>query len=273
MANSPKLLGALLSLSLLAGAGFAQEKVMLVTKAQDGSGGRFVLSDITHVEADLAFAVSQSGKIPKGATALILEEGQPARWSFAPLEQIDRMLGGDGSHEIILFEEASPGSNKEIDLDKVPAKEEVDLFADAPSNLIAPTSGQWTARLVDKDISGCPAMIAGAVAGRAFPKSTTVNVQFTNPFHPSNISADFGRFDWQQQKPNHWRASVIDTGLQEVGGGTPVEVSNNIHVVVQSESTIDYLARIRVKLAPEMAAILGSGTDCRIEIFGQYTRQ
>lgn len=244
-----------------ANTGEDQKAVLAFKKRSVDGGARFVLSNVETVF--VAGILRDLPAPPPNVTAIILEEGKPARYSTAPLAEIDKMLGGNGQHEIE-FQNAPNPDRQEIDLDLKNGKTPKKIFVADASRLVQPKDGLWEAQLVSTDIVDCPAQVAGAVQGQDLsPKSKQLS--FSTPFRPTDISAQFGQFDWDKTAENRWESILLE---QKQG---PVSFKKSISIDLISETEMSFTSKIRMTLPPEATMVLGSGANCRATIVGKYT--
>lgn len=239
---------------------YAGDKIYIVTKqtSVDG-GGRFALSDLPAVEKA---ALELLPPPPEGVTALIIEEGKPPRYSTASPEEIDKLLGGDGTFEIELFDNRYL-RKKPIDLDLANGKAPEDLFDNLPSGTIQPIDGVWTASLVSKDIVGCPAQVASAVGGQDL-RNASKSLTFSTPFKPSDLSGEFGRFQWNKASSNVWKSII----LEESQG--PVAAKKSMEIGLVSETEMSFVSKFELKLPAAARKIVGGGAKCSATIVGKY---
>ncbi|MGX1307327.1 hypothetical protein AB7M35_002047 [Amorphus suaedae] len=171
-----------------------------------------------------------------------------------------------------------------MDLDRLPNKEvqplpdgtrkPIELFPDGTAGGPQPRSGLWQARLGETQMRGCPAMMQ-----KAFPVSpgklpaemmAPRRLDVQRPFHPDQLPmTQQMKVRWKPAGPNRWTTSVMPGSFAKIpGGGSSLIWS----LRVVDAGTIEHITTVRVSLPPEAAAVMGTGTDCRVESVNHWVR-
>lgn len=208
------------------------------------------------------------------ATGVILEEGKPPRLTRDTLETLDKRFGGDGtvnlSDQVIHLEDADGelGDPVVISLDDIPEGVPIELFEDDISNHIVPLDGLWHSAITDHSQTGCPPQLAPMIESMVGSGSTT-NVQFSNPYHPTDFSDQLGFATWKRVSINGFVSDPFSPiGGQEAPAG--MEFSVQYGMIAVSPVRFDVWSRVSLKLPAMMAAIVGGSSTCIAEGRGYY---
>jgi hypothetical protein len=206
-----------LSVVLTASPVFA-ETVDVFVVDKDGDGVLQYESDRTTQEA----AVMIDDDRPPGATGVVLQYGEPAKWTDLPPEEVNRHHGGDGPPPIVNLddsemefdedEERPTPSNDEpqgedpsetgFDEDDQDLTPEPDTMQSAR---IRPRDGFWIIEIQKQTFSSCPAAVERAAQAQMAAMQTSGNRDIFGPnFTPEQMAP---QLDWTQIGANSWFGS------------------------------------------------------------------
>lgn len=209
----------LLTVVLTAGPVFA-DTVNVYVVEPDGDGVLQYESDTTIQEAGLLI----DGERPPAATGVVLEKGEPAKWTDLPPEDVNERHGGDGAPPIVNlddsemeFDEAEvqpPHSNDEPpgeqssndDPSEIDFDEDAQNLTPEPDSMkskhIQPRDGYWIIEIQDQVFSGCSGMIESAARGQMAALQTSGSDHiFASNFTPKQMAP---QLDWTQLGANSW---------------------------------------------------------------------
>lgn len=210
------------------------------------------------------------------------------------LNRIDHKLGGDGAvenpkGEIEVFKDGTDpdpefaippevinsitpialgAARKPLDLDQV-AQENgpIELFTDDELGAITLLDGRWKSTQDDVSIDGCPPGVGQAAA--QFASEWVADVTFTKKWwQPSDFPTDIKSLTWQPVGPNGYFSQPYS--LDAEGSGMAMTISMAMHA--RDPSTVKIWARINMRLAPALAAMAQSSTNCVATVSGRYLR-
>lgn len=227
---------------------------VVITRSEGGQGADInVRGSLTPHDMAVLLGISPP---PSDDAKLIMERGQPPRWSTQSLEVIDVELGGDGSVEIDLFpDDMRPAPN-------LPTPRDNAVSSPSIGGAIQPRSGMWQADAPSVRTEGCPSVIASNMdgfmnAGRldTGPRQIT----FNGPFNPASLPglSDQMNFSWLQMDPNTWIGSAELPGAQ---GMTP---TMQLTVRLLSPVEMQTVGVVSLNFPQQLLQTLGGGGDCR----------
>ncbi|WP_440959206.1 hypothetical protein ACFELO_03590 [Oceanicaulis sp. LC35] len=254
------LLAAGAALGLVMGAAQAQydpgRDTVVITRADNGQGADInVRGSLTPQDMAILLGITPP---PSDDAKLIMEQGQPPRWSTQPLDVIDVELGGDGSVEIDLF----PDAMRRPPANPAPRDTAGSSRSASSGSAIQPRSGMWQADAPSVRTEGCPSVIASNMggfmnAGRfdTGPRQVT----FDGPFNPAALPglSDQLNFSWLQMDPNTWIGTADLPGTQ---GMTP---SMQLTVRLLSPVEMQTVGVVSLNFPQQLLQTLGGGADCR----------
>ena len=209
----------LLTVALTASPVFADTVDVYVVE-KNGDGVLQYESDTTIQEAGLMI----EGERPPGATGIVLEQGEPAKWTDMTPEDVNERHGGDGPPPIVNLDDSemefdedeerptpsndglpdtpTPGedpSEIEFDEDDQDLTPEPDTMQSAR---IRPRDGFWVIEIRDQSFSGCPAAVESAARAQMAALQTSGSRQSFGPnFTPNQMAP---QLDWTQLGANSW---------------------------------------------------------------------
>lgn len=145
-----------------------------------------------------------------------------------------------------------------------------DFFAGDSGPAITPQDGTWQVTLTNTSATGCPPGVAEQARAR-LAQSATLDVTFSRPkWHPSDFGPDLARYDWRPVGRNGYFSYPYSTGEEASGSGLSLSISAAYRA--RSETRIDAWYRIRLNLAPELAAMAASSERCEVIIEGELSK-
>ncbi|MES0884349.1 hypothetical protein [Roseibium sp. SCP14] len=197
-----------------------------------------------------------------------------------PLEQIDRILNGDGkvrstdlaledAVERQIFGESTGTANRpnSIDLDEVAAAQgPIELF-EGVYNTITLQDGRWISKVHDMRVTGCPSGIAEAASAHSLA-SFDRQVTFSAPWHPSDFGQNLAQFSWRAVGANGYFSEIFDLGGDAAGSGMDLSVTVALNPV--SPQQINVWTRVHLVLSPMLAKIAGGSESCTAIARGRY---
>ncbi len=209
------------------------------------------------------------------ATGIILEEGKPPRLVFDPLEVIDRRYGGDGavdlSNQTIFLGDldAEPDQPVVIPLDDIPEGVPIELFEGDGPVYITLRDGLWRSTMTDQSQAGCPPQLAPMIEGLV-GSGSTVNAQFSSPYHPTDFSDQLGFATWLRVSPNGFVSKPFNpAGAAGMPPGMDFKIQYGM--VAVSPERLDVWSRVELTLPAMMAALTGGSSTCIAEGRGNYS--
>lgn len=254
------LLAASAACGLAMGAAQAQydpgRDTVVITRAENGQGADInVRGSLTPHDIAVLLGIAPP---PSEDAKLIMEQGQPPRWSTQPLDVIDVELGGDGSVEIDLF----PDAMRPTPANPAPRDSADASWSGSNGSAIQPRSGMWQASAPSVRTEGCPSMIASNMGG--FMNTSRFDtgprqITFDGPFNPASLPglSDQLNFSWLQMDPNTWIGSAELPGSQ---GMTP---TMQLTVRLLSPVEMQTVGVVSLNFPQQLLQTLGGGGDCR----------
>jgi hypothetical protein len=151
--------------------------------------------------------------------------------------------------------------------------------ADEPPGPIMPLDGTWQWRTLSETTSGCPPMMAGAIAASR-TETLSTSVVWEGGFDPRRLAASLpapemsgmSAYEWRELGPNRWLSDNIRG--RECEDGTCVSVALALSMTLVAPTRISGVLTMRSQVEGAQAAILaGFGmADCRIRMRYQIDR-
>lgn len=216
--------------------------------------------------------------LPDGVvpTAVILEEGEPARLTSEPLAEFERLMGGDGKVEVL-----APGTDggrtitaadftqkPVISLDDIPEGVPIELFETGAA--FALKDGVWVSKMTDRKIVGCPPGM-DQMASRFSENPLNRHITFSSPYVPTDFSAEFANYEWRKVGDRGY-ASVIYEFSKAKAECQGVKATVRYAMSAVSETQVNSWAEVKVELPTALAALAGMGTECKATVRGQFLR-
>lgn len=154
-----------------------------------------------------------------------------------------------------------------------------DCPSDDPPGPIVPLDGTWQWRTLGETTSGCPAMLAGALASSRV-ETLSNRVVWDGRFDPRRLAdslpapemSGMSPYEWRELGPNRWLSDNIKG--RECEDGTCVSVALALSMTLVTPTRITGLLTMRSQVEGAQAAILaGFGmADCRVRVRYQIDR-
>ena len=249
--------------------------IILVTRDENGEP-KYEQKPINANEAQVLFGSEHALPDGQQPTAVIMEEGKPARLTSAPLAEIEKSMGGDGNVQVLALGTdggrvitASDFTEKPtIDLSDIPEDVPIDLFEVGGAFQLK--DGHWTSKMTDRKIVGCPPGM-DQMASRFSENPLNKSITFSKPYLPTDFSPEFGNFDWQRVG-GRGHASVIYQISAAKAENQGVKATVRYAMNAVSETKVNTWAQVKVELPAALAALAGMGTECTATVRGAFER-
>lgn len=135
---------------------------------------------------------------------------------------------------------------------------------------VTPQDGQWTVMILEASAIGCPPGAEQAARSKVM-SMRSLDVTFSKPkWHPADLSPDLGQYSWREIGQNGYFSYPYATGPEAEGSGISLAVS--AAYVARSPTFIETWYRVRVNLAPHLAAMAGSSEKCEVIMLGELNK-
>ncbi|NAZ36299.1 hypothetical protein [Rubellimicrobium sp. CFH 75288] len=141
---------------------------------------------------------------------------------------------------------------------------------DAP---LVPLDGLWQWRTTGQGMTGCPAILAGALAA-ARTEAPAARVAWGGRFHPARLAdnmpepeiSGMSAYEWRQTGPNRWLSDNIRG--RECGDGPCVEVGVTLDMTLVAPERVVGVLSTRSRIEGGEQAILAAFgmADCRVRV-------
>jgi hypothetical protein len=253
----------------------ASGDIILVTRDENGEPV-YEQKPLSAEEAVVLFGSEHA--LPKGETptAIIMEEGKPARLTSAPLADIEKSMGGDGKVEVIapgtdggrVITAADFTEKPTIDLSDIPEDVPIELFEAGGAFQLQ--DGHWTSMMTDRQIVGCPQGL-DQMASRFGENPLNKSITFSTPYKPTDFSPEFGNFDWHKVGERGYASVIYQISAAKAESqGMKATVRYAMNAV--SETKVNTWAQVKVELPAALAALAGMGTQCTATVRGIFER-
>lgn len=144
------------------------------------------------------------------------------------------------------------------------------LIKNSYGSAVTPQDGLWRVVIVEAVAIGCPPG-ADEQAQAQILKTRNLDVTFSKPdWHPTDLSSELASYTWTKIGQNGYFSYPYTTSEEAHGSGVSLAVSTAYFV--RSETYIETWYRVRMNLAPHLAAMAGSSERCEVNILGELTR-
>lgn len=156
-----------------------------------------------------------------------------------------------------------------IDLDDLPTSTPIELFPEGP-RAGQPEDGTWKAEVISVDVVGCPQnVVAATMQG---PNEKTMQITFSDPMHPSDLSPGFAQLSWEKISGSTWRSEIVKMPSQQgVSAEKSVTLTLQNSTKIGFLSTFDFTVPDAVAQAAKMAGVEMSA-HCNATVKARYIK-